>query len=507
MRYVLTNAQMRAADGFTINELKVPSLTLMERAGAALAAEAERICPAGGDVLCVCGGGNNGGDGFVCARLLLRKGISVAVLCTAEKFSAECKRNKEEFEKSGGEVYSVFPRRRFSLVVDCLFGTGFSGELRGKDAVAADYINASGAKVLSADIPSGVSGNSGIAAEKAVRADKTLCIGEYKAGVFLGDGIDLSGERGRADIGISLPELSDGQSYAFLVGREEVAALLPKRNRNSHKGTYGRVAVVAGSEAYTGAAYLSAAAALRSGAGYTFLFLPEKILPSFVLKLPEVLLSPLGKGGRVSFSETEFEKLLPFSAVAFGMGTDVSEDVFQGVCYLLKEYTGRLLLDADALNSLAKYGRDRLSEIFENKKCDVLLTPHIKEFSRLTGKEISEILAAGLDAPKEFAEKYGVTVLLKGAATVISDGQRTAINVSGTPAQAKGGSGDVLSGLVAGLCAGGLSVFDGAVAGAYLAGKAAELAAETTGEYSLTASDEIECLGRAFLSLEKSDAL
>ena len=112
MRYVLTNAQMRAADGFTINELKVPSLTLMERAGAALAAEAERMCPAGGDVLCVCGGGNNGGDGFVCARLLLRKGISVAVLCTAEKFSAECKRNKEEFEKSGGEVYSVFPRRR-----------------------------------------------------------------------------------------------------------------------------------------------------------------------------------------------------------------------------------------------------------------------------------------------------------------------------------------------------------------------------------------------------------
>lgn len=507
MRYVLTNAQMRAADGFTINELKVPSLTLMERAGAALAAEAERMCPAGGDVLCVCGGGNNGGDGFVCARLLLRKGISVAVLCTAEKFSAECKRNKEEFEKSGGEVYSVFPRRRFSLVVDCLFGTGFSGELRGKDAVAADYINASGAKVLSADIPSGVSGNSGIAAEKAVRADKTLCIGEYKAGVFLGDGIDLSGERGRADIGISLPELSDGQSYAFLVGREEVAALLPKRNRNSHKGTYGRVAVVAGSEAYTGAAYLSAAAALRSGAGYTFLFLPEKILPSFVLRLPEVLLSPLGKGDRVSFSETEFEKLLPFSAVAFGMGTGVSEDAFQGVCYLLKEYTGRLLLDADALNSLAKYGRDRLSEIFENKKCDVLLTPHIKEFSRLTGKEISEILAAGLDAPKEFSEKYGVTVLLKGAATVISDGQRTAVNVSGTPAQAKGGSGDVLSGLAAGLCAGGLSAFDGAVAGAYLAGKAAEFAAETTGEYSLTASDEIEFLGRAFLSLEKSDAL
>lgn len=502
MRYVLTNAQMREADSFTIDKLGIPSLLLMERAGAALAAAAEELCPGDGGILCVCGGGNNGGDGFVCARILLQKGRDVAALCCAEKFTSECKKNKEEFEKLGGEVYSVFPKKRVALIVDCLFGTGFSGELEGKNGATADFINRSGAKVLSADIPSGVSGDSGVAAKRAVRADKTLCIGEYKAGVFLGDGMDFSGKTERADIGIALPGLdSEPSGYAFLTGRKETAALLPPRKRNTHKGTYGKAAIVAGSRKYTGAAYLAAGAALKSGAGYTALFVPEDILPLYALKLPEVLLSSISGGDRVAFTENYFEKLLSYDSVAFGMGTEVSEDVFQGVKYLLKAYTGRLILDADALNSLAKYGKEELGGIFAEKKCDVLLTPHIKEFSRLTGESVGAILGKGLAAPKEFSEKYGVSVLFKGAATIVAGGGRTAVNIAGTPGQAKGGSGDVLSGVIAGLCAGGLSAFDGGRAGAYLAGKAAEYAVEETGEYSLTASDEIAYLDEAFLSL------
>ncbi len=501
MRYILTNAQMRAADKFTIENLGVPSLLLMERAGAALAEEAQKLCPDGG-ILCVCGGGNNGGDGFVCARILLQKGRDAAVFCAAEKFSEECRKNKEEFEKLGGEIYAVFPRKRFALMVDCLFGTGFSGELEGKNAAAADFINFSGAKVLSADIPSGVSGDSGVAAKRAVQAHRTLCIGEYKAGVFLGDGIDLSGERARTDIGIALPGLgNEGDGYAFLVGRKEAAALLPPRKRNTHKGTYGKTAIVAGSAKYTGAAYLASSAALKSGAGYTYLFAPEQLLSLYALKLPEVLLAQIGEGDRISFTEKNFEKLLSFDSIAFGMGAEVSEDVFAGVKYLLKTYKGKLILDADALNSLAKYGRNTFEELFAGKKCDVLVTPHIKEFSRLTGECVGALLEKGLDAPKSFAQNYGVTVLLKGAATVVSDGKKTAVSVAGTPAQAKGGSGDVLAGVIAGLCAGGLSAFDGGCAGAYLAGTAAELAAKETGEYSMTACDEIAFLGKAFLSL------
>lgn len=500
MKYILTNAQMREADRFTIEELKVPSLTLMERAGAALAAEAEKMCPEDGDIVVVCGGGNNGGDGFVCARLLLQKGRDVMAVCVAEKFTEECRKNKREFEALGGDVFSVFPKKRFSLAVDCLFGTGFRGELDGKSAAAADFINSAGMKVLSADIPSGVSGDGGIAAEHAVRADKTLCIGEYKAGVFLGDGADFSGKVRRADIGITLPERSESP-YAFLIGRTEIAALLPKRKRNTHKGVYGRTAVVAGSMKYTGAAYLAAAAALQSGTGYTSLFVPEGILPYYVLKLPEVLLSPICEGGRVAFTEKKFEELLAYDSIAFGMGTEISQGVFEATKYLLKNYRGKLLLDADALNSLAKYGRETLGEIFADKKCDVLITPHVKEFSRLTGESVEAILKKGTAAPEAFAKKYGVTVLLKGAATIVTDGVRTAVNTAGSPGQAKGGSGDVLSGLIAGLCAQGLSSFDGGCAGAYLAGKAAELAVGELGEYSLTASDEIAYLSEAFLSL------
>lgn len=504
MNYILDNAQMREADRFTIESLKVPSLLLMERAGAALAEEADRMCPESGDVAVVCGGGNNGGDGFVCARILLQKGRDVSVICAAEKFTAECRKNKEEFEKLGGDVCSVFPRKRFALVVDCLFGTGFKGELDGKNGAAADFINSAGMKVLSADIPSGVSGDNGIAAKRAVKADKTLCIGEYKAGVFLADGMDHSGKILRADIGIALPHLDKADSpYAFLIGREEVSRLLPERKRNSHKGTYGKAAIVAGSLKYAGAAYLSAAAALQSGAGYTSLFVPQGILPFYVLKLPELLLLPLNEGDRVAFTEKEFEKLLAYDSIAFGMGTEISDSVFQGVKYLLKNYKGRLILDADALNSLSKYGKGNFEEIFCDKKCDVLLTPHIKEFSRLTGESAEKILERGTAAPKEFAEKYGVTVLLKGAASVITDGRRTAVNTAGSPGQAKGGSGDVLSGLIAGLCAGGISAFDAGISGAYLAGKAAEFAAAELGEYSMTASDEIAFLSEAFLSLKK----
>ncbi len=500
MKYILTNAQMREADRFTIQSLGTPSLTLMERAGEALAAEAEKMCPEG-EIVFVCGGGNNGGDGFVAARLLLKKGREIFAVCVADRFTEECRKNRAAFEKAGGEVFSVFPRRRFALAVDCLFGTGFHGELGGKDAAAADYINTAADKVLAADIPSGVSGDGGIACGHAVKADKTLCIGEYKAGVLLGDGPEYAGALVRADIGISLP--GPQESYAFLSGREETAALLPPRRRNTHKGTYGKAAIVAGSEAYTGAAALATMAALRSGCGYTALFLPRDILPHYLLKFPEALIAPISDGGRVAFTEKNFEKLLSFDSIAFGMGTGISEDVFSAVQFLLREYTGRLILDADALNSLAKYGKGRMGEIFEEKKCDVLLTPHVREFSRLTGESVKDILHKGLDAPREFAGKFGVSVLLKGASTVIACPTGTAVTLTGTPGQAKGGSGDVLSGLIAGLCAQGLSAFDGGRAGAWLAGKAAEAAAEETGEYSLTATDEILYLSEAFLSLRE----
>lgn len=500
MTAILTNEQMRAADAHTIRDLGVPSLTLMERAGIALAEEAEKTC-AEGEIVCVCGGGNNGGDGFVCARVLRERGRCVSVVCYAKKVSPDCQTNRQKWRECGGKIFKDIPKS-CALIVDCLYGTGFHGALSGKDAQTVREINdrkKQGVKVLSADIPSGVNGDNGWTAGEAVSADKTLCIGEIKAGVLLGDGIDLAGEVKRVDIDIQLPEKTE--CYAHIIEEERAKALLPKRKRNSHKGSYGKAAIVAGSIEYTGAAYLAAAACLHSGAGYTTLFVPENILPFYILKAPEILLKSTNEGGRYAFTEEKLSEIAEYTSVAYGMGMGCTEEVAKGAAWLLTNYKGKLILDADGLNSLAIYKKKALFKLFKDKKCDVILTPHCKEFSRLSGNSVEDILMGGLFTPQEFAKKHGVSVLLKNAVSIITDGTHCAVNPFGCSGQAKGGSGDVLSGVIAGLCAVGLSAYEGGLLGAYLCGKAAELAAAKIGDYSLTASDVIEHLGAAFLQL------
>lgn len=499
MKYVLTNSEMRAADEYTINTLQIPSITLMERAADSLLAVAKTMIASGEKALCVCGGGNNGGDGFALARKLNVCGIETHVVRVANRVSEENALECEEFEKSGGIILSAMPTSGYALVVDCLLGTGFKGALKENYAQAIHAINtlkANGAKVLSADIPSGIDGDNGRAQGVAVCADKTVCLGEYKRGVFLNDGIDYAGEIVRADIGITLPK----KDYAYLIDGKTVQSYLPKRKRNSHKGTYGKAAIVAGSEEYSGAAYLSTAACLRSGVGYTTLFTPKWVLEKSVWRAPEALLKSTNDGGRVAFNQETFQGLLGYNAVAYGMGLGATKDVALGAEYLLKNYTGKLILDADALNAIAAFCDDK-DGLFTNKKCDVVLTPHGKEFSRLTEIEVEEILRSPVEYAQEFARRWGVCILLKNAVSVITDGTQTGLCAAGNAGQAKGGSGDVLSGLLAGLCASGASGMQSAQAAAFITGRAAELAVQSVGEYALTACDCIQTIGKAFLSL------
>lgn len=501
--YVLTNSQMKEADGYTIEKLGVPSLELMERAGEALAKAAVELAPTG-KILLLCSGGNNGGDGFVCARYLLERGRMPTVVCFAEKYSEDCQENKKKWTELGHEVWMEIPRyEEYSLVIDCLIGTGLRGGLTGRNAEAVKAVNGlkeRGALVLSADIPSGVNGENGSVQGVAVQADATLCIGEVKLGCTFGDGLDYAGEIRCVDIGISLPRGKD--EYAQLQEKGEMKKLLPKRKRNSHKGSYGKAAIVGGSREYTGAAYLSAAACLHSGAGYTTLFLPEEILPYYLLKAPELLINPVCEGSRYAFNSERMQALLGYDSIAYGMGMGASEEVAKGAEYLLQHYQGKLILDADGLNSLAAYRKEELSALFQGAKCGVLLTPHVKEFSRLSGTDVQKIIQGGIQPAYAFAEKYGVNVLLKGGASVITDGDRIFINATGNSGLAKGGSGDVLSGVIAGLCAMGASSFGGGRLGAYLVGRAAELTASYAGEYSLTATKVIDGLGMAFLELQ-----
>ena len=504
MQYLLTNEQMRKADEYTIKKLG-NALILMERAGKALADTVQSLIDTRKRirvrVLCVCGGGNNGGDGFVCARILRENGIDADAVCFAERYSADCQVVMDKYLKTGGVLLKETPKNGYDIVVDALLGTGYQGKLKTeteKSVLAINALKKGGAKIISADIPSGVNGDNGAVETVAVNADITLCIGEIKAGVYLGDGINHAGEIRSVDIGIERIE-----NYAEITDKATVKTLLPKRKRNSHKGSYKKAGLIVGSRKYSGAGYLAGASCLRSGVGYTALFLPENLIDAFLLRLPEALLYSISDGDRVAFNEEKFHVLHSFDALAYGSGLGVSKEVYLGAKYLIENYEGKLVLDADALNSLAEYGDKE--NVFQNKKCEILLTPHIKEFSRLSGESVEEILAKGLHAPCEYAKKHGVAVLLKSAVSLLTDGTRVCVNITGNSGQAKAGSGDVLTGLITGLCAQGLGVYNAGRVGAYLCGRSAELAVKDKGEYSLLPTDCINALPSAFLDAIAED--
>ena len=481
MRYCYSVEEMRNADRAAI-EGGTPSLELMERAGTALADVVEAAMGRLGvsDALFVCGGGNNGGDGFVAARILLERGKEAVVLCLAEKFSPDCAAEKARFP---GEIIAVIPRRRYVLVVDCILGTGLS---RAPEGAAKQLIEFCGSAsfVISADLPSGLSEN-GIALSPCVRADETVTMGLIKRCLLMADGPDVCGKVTVADIGI--PPVSAGTE---LWEEKDVSACFPKRKSNTHKGAFGRACLFAAEVKYPGAVFLAAGACLRSGAGYTDLIASGPLYSAAIGKLSSCVLRRF---------EALDGDILSADCIALGMGAGVSERLYAHIAELMEAYTGTLVIDADALNTLAKYG----VEILKHKSCRVVLTPHPKEFSRLSGRSVGEVLSSAAESAQAFAKEYGVVVALKNNRTLITDGERLALNLTGTPALAKGGSGDVLSGLLAGTCARGVPPFEAACVASYLFGRAGELAAEEFGEYSVTAEDVIACFGKAILSLQK----
>lgn len=285
----------------------------------------------------------------------------------------------------------------------------------------------------------------------------------------------------------------------------DVKEMLPRRKKNSNKGDYGKAAIVAGGARFSGAAVLAAQGALYGGAGYTALCVPKKLVFPLMGRLPEALLLPLSRGKEWKFSSKRCGTILSYQAIAAGMGMGNTKQTAKIIAFFLRHYTGKLLIDADGLNALSRFfGAEKTKSAFPEKHCEVLLTPHPAEFARLTGLPLQTVIENGVQEAKKYAAENGVTLLLKGAAgekSVITDGTRVYYNATGNSGQAKGGSGDVLAGLVCSLAASGISLFDAACAGAYLCGKAAEIAVKTTSEYALTALREAEHIGEAFLTI------
>ena len=471
MQRVLTNSQMRAADGYTINNLNVAPETLMCRAGVAIADEVRAVADTinAKSIIIACGTGNNGGDGYVCARELKSRGYSVKVYAMDGNFSEDCARERAAYSGECTENLDA------EIIVDCLFGTGLNRVISGIYGGVIEKINKSGAFVICADIPSGLNGDNGLVEGCAVKADITVAVAEYKAGYFLNDGPDYCGKVIKKDIGITCPD----DNYAQIFTDEDIKKFYPKRKRNSHKGTYGTAQIIAGSARYIGAAALAAEAALKSGCGYVKLNTYQQNRASLAVKLPQVI----------------FNDCVDMSAgcIAVGPGCGTTEELYKTIVSLLNCYNGTLIIDADGLNALTQFGVDALN----NKKCSVILTPHVKEFSRLSNLSVDEIASDPITHTCNFAKKYNVTVLLKSAVSVLCDGERIALLHRGNSALAKGGSGDMLTGYACGTAARGVDGFNAVAVSSYTLGLAAEICAEERTEYCVTSKDLIKNLHNA----------
>ena len=479
---------MREADRYTIDVCAVPASELMERAGRAIAEEImARTSPCA--VLAAAGKGNNGGDALVAARILAENGYDCSAFVFSEGGSDCFRKNLAEFRGEVCGSLEIF-KKNFGVIIDGVFGTGLCRVPEGLYREAIEKINSCGGFKVSADIPSGLNGDSGLAQGTAVKADLTVAVGEYKTGHFLNDGPDFCGETVRRDIGIVAEK-----PRCFVSESADFKELFPKRRRNVNKGTFGRSAIIAGSARYPGAAELAAAGlgALRAGAGYSYLAAPACVTANV---RPEIIKMPFPEmDGETVFEREILDKLIGTAdCIAVGMGLGAERSSYEAVKYLVENYKKKLVIDADGLNALAAFGTDILNC---GRECEILLTPHPGEFSRLSGLSMKEISENPIAAAEKFALRHNVTVLLKNAATIITDGKNTVINTTGSPAMAKGGSGDVLSGLLAGILAQGGDIFKAAAASAYIFGRAGELAAEKYNEYSALPGDTAEEIGKA----------
>ena len=486
----------KEADQRTI-ESGVSSVELMRRVAVGVL---ENLPETKGKILIVCGKGGNGGDGYALYLLMKKKGLSVFLT----DFGESRHEGAASLRILCGKEIIPFPEdldfSEYSTIIDCIFGVGLSRAPQGEYLAAIKKINAAKANVVSVDIASGLTTDGGIALGAAVQADITIAVQSLKAGHFLGDGLDCTGQVGALDIGIS-PLAPD----AYLVEEEDVIPLFPPLKRNLHKGARGRIAVLAGCDAYSGAAVLAelGASAFALGDGLVRLCVPNSILYPVMNKITECTLCamPDGEKGMVYDEKALAAAIEGEDAVLFGNGIGISEDAEKILVYLIREVKVPLILDADALNLLS-----RNPLLLKERVGETVLTPHPREMSRLMGIPTEEILSDPISYAKEFAARYGVTLLLKSASTVITDGKVAYISATGSPGMAKGGSGDLLAGAVASLIAGGRALLPAAYGAAYILGVAGEYAAQEVGEYSSLPTDTHRYVARVVKALAEKAA-
>jgi len=514
MQTLLSTEEMQRCDRAAMKSYGIPSLLLMENAGVAVARWIQqRFSPLKGKTVAIfCGKGNNGGDGLVAARHLANAGARVNVLFVDRPTRGDALINATILRKVAKALpqhlsihtgtTSVLPSLHPDIIVDAIFGTGFSGKVTKKYAVIIEWINRQTVPRVAIDIPSGIHGTTGVGTT-AVKADSTLTLGAMKYGLICNDGRDKSGSIEVLDIGIPSRLLSDVKPVVRLIRRGDVKVCMPGRASTVHKYSAGKVFVLGGSRGYTGAPVLAAASALRVGAGAVVLGVPESIYSIVAKRVTEVVVEPLPSTSQGSVSGASLDAILRrmswADTVLLGPGLSQEKETASLVRTLVSRSSGNVLLDADALTSFA--GEEM--NILRKTRATCVVTPHVGEFSRITGVEAKEIEANRIQHARAAAKKLGIVVVLKGAPTVTAapDGS-VFVNSSGNPGMATVGTGDVLAGIIAGLWAQGTDAVRAGYGGVFLHGLSGDRAAGKFGERSLVASDLITFLSDAIVAVE-----
>lgn len=482
MIYLPTGEQMRRADLYTIEEIGVPSMVLMERAALEVVRCMEEEQLDFRRVLVICGSGNNGGDGYAIARLLHLKGHDVTIFFAGNSQ----KRSEENAQQAKIAAHYEIPvitnldTEEYSVIIDALFGTGLKREVTGHYREILCSVNQMTGKKVAVDLPSGIHDTTGARMGIAFCADLTVAIAFPKRGLFLQEGNVCAGKILTGDIGISSETFSEG-TVTFGYEKQDLFLGFPKRKKNSHKGSYGKVLMIAGSKGMSGAAYLSAKAAYAVGAGLVQIYTHEENRVILQQLLPEAIITTYD-----TFDSEQLEKLIQWAdliGIGCGLGkSDTAERVMQ---YTLKRALVPCVVDADGINILSKH-----MEWIEETNALIVLTPHMKEMSRMLQCSVRELIEQRMEKLHAFVERYKVVCVLKDARTLVAKEHRnTYLNLSGNAAMAKAGSGDVLAGVIVGILAQQCEPYTSACLGVSLHGLAGDMARDKKGAYSVLASD------------------
>ena len=449
-----------------------------------------------------CGKGNNGSDGYATAILLKRYGKKVEIVQAAQPESEECKILARKAADEEIPVLSsvTFPTEEFECSLDAIFGIGIHGEITDASVIRAiEIMNASDGYVVSCDVPSGMNADTGRPCGICVKADKTVTFTAPKRGMLSSESVDLCGEIVIAEVGIPVDYNAITQSTCVPLTDKLVKTMLPARSRLSHKGTFGTAVIVAGSKTMSGAAAMAAMAAQRSGCGLVKIIAPAQICSVLNILMKEAIIIPVPEQNGVMLPSLTSEALYAIktaNSVLAGCGLGKGEHD-RLITNILNTANCPVIIDADGINALS--GK---LDIVRNK--NVLLTPHVKEFSRISGLGTADIEERRIQIADKFARETGVHLLLKGARSVITYGGRNKyVSPLSTSALAKAGSGDVLAGIIVSLAAQGLSLTDSAAAGCFIHARAGLIAEKEIGAYSVTADDLIKLIAPAIKEIIK----